>query len=63
MNIAKIDAPARHYIGGEWVHTDAEVRQSFDPATGEALGGWLPGSAELADQAIAVAREAFDRND
>jgi betaine-aldehyde dehydrogenase len=61
MNIAA-NTPAGHFIAGEWITGGGKPRQSFDPATGEALGGWLPGSAELAGQAIAAARSAFDRS-
>lgn len=60
MNIAAVKAAAGHFIGGEWVSGGGEARQSFNPATGEAIGAWLPGNAALANQAVAAARAAFD---
>lgn len=60
MNIAASKAPAAHFIAGEWASAGGELRQSFNPATGEAIGGWLPGSAALAAQAVAAARAAFE---
>ena len=42
------------------VGADQELAASFNPATGETLGHFYPGSAELANQAIAAARAAFD---
>ena len=59
MNAVKPISPARHYIEGEWIDAGAHA-ESIDPATGEALGSWSPGSRELAEQAIAAARTAFD---
>lgn len=61
MNIAAPKAPAGHFIGGEWMNDGGEARRSFNPATGEAIGSWLPGSAKLAGQAVATARAAFDK--
>lgn len=60
MNAVKPIKPARHYIDGEWVD-GGTFADSLDPATGEALGSWSPGSEALADQAISAARWAFDR--
>jgi acyl-CoA reductase-like NAD-dependent aldehyde dehydrogenase len=52
-------APARHFIGGEWVASDGPLGDSVDPATLAVLGQYHPGSAALADQAAAVARQTF----
>jgi hypothetical protein len=38
MNFATVNAAARHFIASEWITGSSETRQSFDPATGEALG-------------------------
>ena len=59
MNATRPISPARHYIDGEWIDGGAHA-DSIDPATGEALGRWSPGSRQLAEQAIAAARRAFD---
>lgn len=50
---------ASHYIAGEWI-AEGELRESLDPATGKVIGHYHPGSAALADHAVAAAREAFD---
>ncbi|WP_099867218.1 aldehyde dehydrogenase family protein [Pararhizobium haloflavum] len=50
---------ARHYINGDWID-EGETKDSLDPATGKVLGQYRAGSAALADQAAAVARETFD---
>lgn len=50
---------ADNYVGGEWVGGEATA-ESTNPANGDVLGSYSPGSRELADQAAAVAREAFD---
>jgi len=47
-----------HWIGGDWVKA-GEVRESFNPATGEVIGHFHDGSAAVMEQAIATAREAF----
>lgn len=61
MTVASGGSPARHFIAGQWVDGDEPNRDSLDPATGEAIGGWQPGSARLAGEAVGAAREAFDR--
>jgi betaine-aldehyde dehydrogenase len=61
LTVALVGSPARHFIAGQWVDGDEPNRDSLDPATGEAIGGWQPGSARLAGEAVAAAREAFDR--
>jgi acyl-CoA reductase-like NAD-dependent aldehyde dehydrogenase len=61
MNIATIQRPAGQFIAGEWIGGVGEARGSFNPATGEVLGQWLPGTAALAGEAVAAARTAFDR--
>lgn len=53
---------ADHYIRGEWIGGGA-ARESFDPADGSVLGVFSPGSGALAGQAVAAAREAFNRTD
>ncbi|GAA3027038.1 aldehyde dehydrogenase family protein [Kitasatospora albolonga] len=53
---------ARHLINGEW--TDSARRtESFNPATGKALGTFADGGAEEARAAITAARTAFDTTD
>ncbi len=54
------NAIAENYIAGEWVGGDRELRDSVNPADGSVLGRYRPGSARLADQAAAVARETFE---
>jgi len=51
---------ARHLIAGEWLDT-AERGESLDPSYGRLVGTYAPGSAELLDQAVAAARDAFER--
>lgn len=51
---------AKHFIGGEWVEGSLEVRESFNPASGESLGKYFPGDASLANEAIGHARRVFD---
>lgn len=51
--------PARHYINGEWIAIGA-LQDSLNPATGAVLGQYHAGTTDLATQAIAVARAAFD---
>ncbi|MGW2402193.1 aldehyde dehydrogenase family protein [Kitasatospora sp. NPDC001664] len=53
---------ARHLINGGW--TDSAHRtESFNPATGKALGTFADGGAEEARAAITAARTAFDTTD
>lgn len=55
---------AQHYIDGTWCDgPDAELQPSFNPATGEVLGHYTPGGQALTDDAISVARGAFDSTD
>jgi betaine-aldehyde dehydrogenase len=61
LTVAMLNSPAGHFISGQWVEGDEASVESLNPATGEALGSWRPGSAKLAGQAISAAREAFDR--
>lgn len=49
---------ARHWIGGEWVSSPSE-RDSIDPATGQAIGTFCDGGAEVAQAAIDAATAAF----
>jgi betaine-aldehyde dehydrogenase len=49
---------AEHWIGGEWVGSDA-VKESVNPATGVVLGRWSDGGEAEAGAAIAAARRAF----
>jgi betaine-aldehyde dehydrogenase len=49
---------AEHWIGGEWVGSDA-VKESVNPATGVVLGRWADGGEAEARAAIAAARRAF----
>jgi betaine-aldehyde dehydrogenase len=52
------DLYAKSWIGGEWV--DASTRtQSFDPATGEAIGTYADGDADVAAECVAAALDAF----
>ena len=51
--------PARHFIAGEWVASDGATDDSVNPATGERLGRFHPGSKALADEAARAARRAF----
>jgi betaine-aldehyde dehydrogenase len=59
MKVASLKSPAQHLIGGEWVGTGA-TRESLNPANGQVLGTWLPGSAALANEAVSAARHAFE---
>lgn len=52
---------AMNYIGGDWIAGEEPTVDSINPANGRALGRSHPGSANLARQAIAAARVAFDR--
>lgn len=53
-----ISEVANHYIDGVWV-AEGEMDTTLDPATGKALGTWRRGSVELAQRAIAAAKDAF----
>jgi len=49
------------YIGGKWVDAkDGETYELIDPATEEAFATVPKGGIEDAEQAIRVARDAFD---
>jgi betaine-aldehyde dehydrogenase len=50
----------RHWVGGEWVQSGPE-RESIDPATGQVIGTYCDGGAEVAQLAIDAARAAFRR--
>lgn len=50
---------AKHWIGGEWVKSDA-VSDSINPATSEVLGQWYDGGETEAAMAISAARGAFE---
>lgn len=52
--------PARNFINGDWIDS-GDVRESLDPATGQAIGSWFAGDEMLAASAIASARSAFDK--
>ncbi|AVH56095.1 MULTISPECIES: aldehyde dehydrogenase family protein [Streptomyces] len=52
-------SPALHWIDGEWVDSGT-YHDSFDPATGKVIGQYAEGSTEIAAQAIAAAKRAFD---
>ncbi|MBU1314458.1 MAG: aldehyde dehydrogenase family protein [Alphaproteobacteria bacterium] len=51
---------ADNYINGEWI-AGSGTAESTNPADGSVLGHYGPGTAALAHQAVAVARETFDR--
>ncbi len=51
---------ALNYIGGAWIGGEPAA-DSLNPADGSILGSYRPGSGALAMQAVAAAREAFDR--
>jgi betaine-aldehyde dehydrogenase len=53
------NAPARHWINGEWV-SSSTVANSVNPSTGEVLGQYSAGGRPEATVAIAAARTAFD---
>jgi len=53
-------APARNFIGGEWVPSSgSEIRPITDPATGEVLGRVSFSTAGDVDQAVQAAQAAF----
>lgn len=52
-------SPARHFINGEWIGGDGPLADSLNPATGDRLGRFHPGSTALANAAAAAARVAF----
>lgn len=49
---------ARHWIDGEWIEA-GETNDSVNPATGEVIGRYVLGGAEVAERAIAAAKRAF----
>lgn len=59
MNKAEHNTLARHWINGEWLASDA-TSNSYNPATGEAIGQYADGGAREAQLAIAAARDAFE---
>jgi len=52
--------PVGQYIGGQWTSDGSDIATSTDPATGEVLGSYEPGTLEHTDAAVAAARRAFD---
>lgn len=51
---------AGHYIDGEIIEaTKGSEADAINPATGEVIGHWAPGSAALANGATSAARRAF----
>ena len=57
-------APARHWIGGHWTQSvGAGEAESLDPATGRPIGRFAAGGAGEATDAIAAARDTFERSD
>ncbi|MEM6728423.1 MAG: aldehyde dehydrogenase family protein, partial [Pseudomonadota bacterium] len=60
---ARAEFHAAHFIAGAWLPRSGAAYESVDPALGTALGTADPGTEEIADQAIAVARKAFFATD
>lgn len=57
-------APARHWIGGQWTQSMATSEaESLDPATGRPIGRFAAGGEAEANDAIAAARDTFERSD
>jgi acyl-CoA reductase-like NAD-dependent aldehyde dehydrogenase len=53
--------PAKMLIGGDWRDaTDGATLESFNPATGQAIGRFPNASAADADAAVAAARQSFE---
>jgi acyl-CoA reductase-like NAD-dependent aldehyde dehydrogenase len=52
---------ALNFIAGEWITSEPQKAPSLNPADGRVLGHYFPGSASLAAQAVAAARDAFER--
>lgn len=50
--------PAAHFIGGDWIAT-GDIRESFNPATGNSLGSYHDADVDVATAAIRAARTAF----
>ncbi len=53
---------ARHHVDGRWVDGPV-IRDSLNPATGEVLGSFVDGDADIARAAIAAARRTFRESD
>ena len=51
---------ARHYVGGDW-RVSGEVRPTVDVYSGRAFGAYHAADEAVAEEAIRVARLAFDR--
>tara|TARA_R110001599_G_scaffold347637_1_gene574105 strand:- start:965 stop:2428 length:1464 start_codon:yes stop_codon:yes gene_type:complete len=64
MSIA-FSRPVTQYIAGQWSAVPATdtLSVSRDPATGETLGYYEPGSEEFTDAAVSAARAAFDNGE
>ena len=53
----KQEQAVSHLIGGQWTDlpTGNTLQSSLDPATGEVIGYYVPGTVEYADAAVAAA--------
>lgn len=54
---------AQNYVDGAWVHSDAPLQDSLNPATNAVLGQASPGSGAFVDAAAAAAKRAFFSTD
>ncbi|ABD56711.1 aldehyde dehydrogenase family protein [Jannaschia sp. CCS1] len=54
---------ARHFIGGHWRDDGVDPLGSVNPADGQVIGHYIPGNADLADEAAAVAKAAFEESE
>ena len=55
---------ALHWIGGHWTRSMGSAEaESIDPATGSLVGRFAAGGAQEAADAVAAARDSFDRSD
>ena len=61
----KQEQAVSHLIGGQWTDlpTGNTLQSSLDPATGEVIGYYVPGTVEYADAAVAAARRAFSEGE
>lgn len=51
---------AHHWIGGDWV-SGPSTKAATNPATGQQIGSWFDADPAIAQQAIDVARAAFEQ--
>ncbi|MEC3975739.1 aldehyde dehydrogenase family protein [Amycolatopsis sp. H20-H5] len=51
---------SRQWIGGEWTEADSTRRKTIDPATGNEIGTYFDGGAEVCRSAITAALNAFE---